>query len=252
VLFTHNKYIETRSLLKVKYVKIKKKNYTLKLLGIYCIVDRVLQLQLLTFLDPLIDSILPENFYGNRKGRSSLEAIAYFFHKSILLNNTFKYYVAFVSIQKCFDYILHTFILDKFLFPVRYKDLFTRWVKCFRVLAYGKKIKMSSGVSRSFVLGSIIYNFILAQALKSFCNRISCYTHTNGFIVGYADDFIIRASNINEVYSILKELKTSLLKVGLGINNENIYGYSSRLKVKFDWLGYTFVAFPIKSVHEAT
>jgi retron-type reverse transcriptase len=88
VSLTHLKCIETSPNLEVKYVEIPKKDISkIRVLEVYNIVDRVLQLQMLTFLDPLIDTLLSENFYGFRKGRSPLQAIAYL-SNSIQLSDT--------------------------------------------------------------------------------------------------------------------------------------------------------------------
>lgn len=126
VSFTHPKHMEIYFNSKVKYVVIKKKGaYRPALLRIHSIIDRVLQLQMLTFLDPLIDIRLPENFYSFRKGRSSLQLIAYL-SRSIQLSDTSRYYLLFADIRKCFDFISHDFILNKFPFPTRHKNLLVR------------------------------------------------------------------------------------------------------------------------------
>jgi retron-type reverse transcriptase len=245
----------------VKYLEIFNANTSkIKLVGVYPFVDRVLQLQMLTFLDPLIDAVLPENFYGYRRGRSSLQAIAYLF-KRILLSDTFKYHLVFVSIQKCFDFISHKVILNKFIFPKKYKYLLVRWVKCICELESGKKIKMLYGVSRGFILGPMICNFILGQVVSNFFEGLNFYnkhnlkhldkpkcsfTHTASFIMGYGDDFIIRVTSSNEVSSVLKKLKSMLLEAGLVLNNKNSYRYDFKIRISFNWLGYTFLVFSSK------
>lgn len=142
VSLTHPKCIKTCFNLEVKWAQIiKEDSSTLKVLKIHSIVDSVLQLQMVTFMDPLIDAILPEHFYGFRRGRSSLQAIAYL-SSSIQLSDISRYHLVFVSIWKCFNSISHEFILEKFPFPLKYKDLLVRWIKCFCVSRSGKKKKM--------------------------------------------------------------------------------------------------------------
>jgi hypothetical protein len=126
VLLTHPKRIKTCPNLEVKYVEMTKEDTSiLKILKIHSIVDSVLQLQMSTFLDPLIDAILPEHFYSSRRGRSPLQAIAYL-SSSILLSDVSRYHLVFVDIWKCFDSISHEFIQDKFPFPNKYKNLLVR------------------------------------------------------------------------------------------------------------------------------
>jgi len=261
-LLTHPKHIEISSNLEVKYVEILKKDTSkLRVLGIHNIVDRVLQLQMLTFLDPLIDATLPENFYSFRKSRSSLQAIASLF-KSIKLSDISKYHLVSVNIRKCFDSITHEFILDKFPFPVKYKNLLVRWIKCFRVLESGKKIKMLSGVAQGSILGPIICNFTLAHLtndffMDPFFSKNPVLKNLKGkirpiqvsrFLMVYADDLMIKVINRDEADYALKKLVNKLSEAGLDINSEKTRSYDLSVKAKFDWLGYTFLALPKKSL----
>lgn len=98
VSLTHPKYIKNCSDLLIRRVQIIQEDSSkLKILRIHNVIDSALQLQMVTFLDPLIDAILPEHFYGFRKGRSSLQAIAYL-SSSIRLSDISKYNLVFVSI----------------------------------------------------------------------------------------------------------------------------------------------------------
>lgn len=126
VSLTHPKHKETIPKLEAKYIEIPHKNTAkISVLRVCNIVDRVLQLQMLRFLDSLIDTLLPDNFYGLRKGRSPLQAIAYL-SRSIQLSATFKYHLVSIDIQNPFDFISHEFILNKFPFPLKYKDFLIR------------------------------------------------------------------------------------------------------------------------------
>lgn len=262
VSLTHPKHMETSLNLEVKYVEIPKKDTSkIRVLGVHNIVDRVLQLQMLTFLDPLIDTTLPENFYGFRKGRSPLQAIAYL-SRSIQLSDTSRYHLVSVDIRKCFDSISHEFILNKFPFPMKYKALLIRWIKCFRVLEFGKKIKMLSGVPQGSILGPIICNFTLAYltndffadpffpknpVLKNLKGKIRPI-QVSRFIIGYADDLMIKVINQDEADYALKKLIGKLSEANLEINIEKTHSYDLSIKTKFDWLGYTFLALPKESL----
>ena len=110
VSLTHPKRMNTSCNLEIKHVKmLKKKIYKIKVLKLYNMVDHIIQLQILTFLDSFIDSTLPGNFYGFRKGRSPLQAIAYL-SKHIQSNDTSnRYHLVSIDIHKCFDSISHEF-----------------------------------------------------------------------------------------------------------------------------------------------
>jgi retron-type reverse transcriptase len=237
VLLTHPKNIKTSADLEVKHVEmLKEDTSTMRTLRIYNTVDLVLQLQMLTFLDPLIDAILPEHFYGFRRGRSSLQAIAYL-SSSIQLSDASKYYLVFVNIWKCFDSISHEFIQDRFPFPMSYKDLLVRWIKCCRVLKSGKKIKMRSGVSRGSALGPLICNFALACLTSNFFKDSFFSKNFNGkirFLICYDDDLIVKVINQNEGYYTLKKLTSRLSEASLDINSEKTRMYDLSTKTKFD------------------
>lgn len=123
----------------VKYIDILKKDSSKKrVLGISNIIDRVIQLQFATLLDPLIDPLLSVNFYGFRKGRNALQAIAYL-SRSIQFNDLTRYHLLKVDIIKCFDNLAHAYILNNFPFPNKYKKLLIRWLKCCSIDQNSKK-----------------------------------------------------------------------------------------------------------------
>lgn len=262
VSLTHPKHMEISPNLEVKYIEIPKKDtFKIRVLGVHNIVDRVLQLQMLTFLDPLIDTLLPENFYGFRKGRSPLQAIAYL-SKSIQLSDISRYHLLSIDIRKCFDSISHEFILNRFPFPLKYKDLLIRWIKCFRVLESGNKIKMRSGVPQGSVVGPIICNFTLAYLTNNFfadpfflknpalknSKGNTRPIQVNRFFLSYADDLMIKVISKDEADYALKKLISELSKAGLKINSEKTHSYDLSIKAKFDWLGYTFLVLPKESL----
>lgn len=256
VSLTHPKYIKTCRDLEVRWVQIAKEDSsTLKVLRIHNIVDSVLQLQMLTFMDPLIDAILPEHFYGFRRGRSSLQAIAYL-SSSIRLSDISRYHLVFISIWRCFDSISHEFIQEKLPFPMKYKNLLVRWIKCFRVSKSGKKKRVWSGISQGSMLSSIICNFTLAHFTSdffkdSFFSKSLTFKNGSGkirFIICYCDDLVIKVINPHEGCYVLKKLIKKLSKVSLNINSEKTCIYDLSTKTKFDWLGYTFLVIPRSSL----
>jgi len=125
----------------VKNVEIKKKDTTdIRVLGISNLIDRISQMQFLILLDPIIDQLLPNNFYGFRKGRNALQALSYL-SKSISISDLTRYYLLKIDIKKCFDNINHNYIIKNFPFPKKYLKLLTRWLKCIKINLNGKKEK---------------------------------------------------------------------------------------------------------------
>lgn len=121
---------------------------------------------------------------------------------------------------------------------------------------------MLSGVPQGSVLGLIICNFTLAYltndffadpffpknpVLKNLKGKIRPI-QVKRFIIGYADDLIIKIINQNEADYSLKKLISKLFKANLEINSEKTHTYDLSIKAKWDWLGYTFLALPKESL----
>jgi hypothetical protein len=127
-----------------------------------------------------------------------------------------------------------------------------RWIKCFRVSKFGKKIRMLSGICQGSMLSFIIRNFTFAYCTSDFFKDLffsKRFTLKNvsgkiRFLMCYRDDLIIKVVNSHEGCYALKKLVRKLSKVNLNINNETLCIYDLSTKIKFDWLGYAFVVIP--------
>jgi len=123
---THPKNVVYSTNMEVRYVEIPKKEVgKVRVLGISNIIDRVLQLQFLILLDPIIDCGLLPHFYGFRKGRSALQAVSYL-SRSIQLSDTNRFVLLSIDIEKCFDNISHEYICSNFPFPTKHSKLLLR------------------------------------------------------------------------------------------------------------------------------
>jgi retron-type reverse transcriptase len=112
--------------MKVQYIKIlKKKVNKVRVLRISNLIDRILQIQFHTLLDPLFDINLPELFFGFRKRRNIHQALAYLY-QSISFSNMNQFYLLYMNITGCFNNIFHKYILKYFYFPKKYKKLLIR------------------------------------------------------------------------------------------------------------------------------
>ena len=116
---THPKNVMTECDTLVNFLKVYKKNFNkIQVLGIKYLKDQIIQLQFLTLLEPIIESELSENFYGFRKERNSLQALA-FLSKSIQSSEISNFFLISVSIGQCFNSISHEFIQKQFPFPIK-------------------------------------------------------------------------------------------------------------------------------------
>jgi hypothetical protein len=258
----------------VKYVEIFKKDAKkVKILGISYLVDKVVQTQFEILLDPLIDVNIPHLFFGFRKGKNTHQAFAYLSH-SINYSNRNQFHLLSINITKSFDTIFHEYILKHFPFPEKHKKLLVRWFKIFKVSEYYfsvnglsklkvKREKLNAGVvQQKFILLPLIVNVVLANVFKNFFDddmfqkrakktrwpEKNKSFEANHYIVGYADDIIMRVSNKKEVNYALKKAEIRLAVAGMRLNKEKTQSYNLSKKTKFDWLGYTFLIFPKEDV----
>lgn len=244
----------------VKYVEIQKKDTNnIRILGISNLLDRISQMQFVILLDPLIDQLLPNNFYGFRKGRNSLQAISYL-SKSIQLSDLTRYHLVKIDIEKCFDNLDHNYIVKNFPFPKKYLKLLIRWLKCTNINQNGKKDKLTKGVCQGSVIGPLICNYVLSNILSKFFNdkqfpKSIKTTNMKGnlrwldvtrFIIGYAEDIMIKVISEQEANYVITKLEKILKPVGLNINK--LWIFNLLLHSKFNWLGYTFLIIPKQEI----
>lgn len=250
----------------VKTVEISKKDMTnTRVLGISNLIDRISQMQFVILLDPLIDQLLPNNFYGFRKGRNSLQAISYL-SKNILISDLDRYHLVKIDLEKCFDNLNHNYIIKNFPFPKKYLKLLTRWLKCININHNGKKDKLTKGVCQGSIIGPLICNYVLSNILinffndKQFPNAIKV-TNMKGnlrwldvtrFIIGYCDDLMIKVVSQQEANYVMAKLDHILKPVGLNININKSFIFNLLLRTKFDWLGYTFLIIPKQEIRYST
>ena len=278
VSLTHPKNVSYEMDMQVRDVDIPKKHSTKsRILGISNIVDRALQLQLLLLLDPVVESTLPEHFYGFRQGRNPLQAIG-FLSRSIQSSDLSRFHLVSVDISKCFDSMSHDFILKRFPWPEKFKGLLLRWLKCIRVFKNGRKMHLEAGVPQGSIVGPVICNFVLSSLTKDFfgdthfpknpcaarkltipgdkvTSRIRTEkTETRSvevtrFLVGYGHDLMIQVISQEEAAYAIEKLGKSLAEADIDISKSQVGIYDLKVKSRFEWLGYTYLVVPQEEIH---
>lgn len=250
----------------VKTIEIVKKDTSdIRVLGISNLIDRISQMQFLILLDPIIEQLLPNNFYGFRKGRSALQAISYL-SKSISVSDLTRYHLIKIDLEKCFDNLCHNFIIKNFPFPKKYLKLLIRWLKCIKINDNGKKIRLTKGISQGSIIGPLICNFVLSNILNDFFNDRQFpstiktinmkgnkrWIDVTRFIIGYSDDIMVKVISEQEANYAMLKLNNILKQAGLNINQNKSFIFNLLFKSKFDWLGYTFLIIPKQDIHYST
>lgn len=89
-------------------------------------VDKVLQRMFITFLDIFIEEKLKSEVFAFRKGRDVKMAVASLYFKLSRIYRTKRICLCSVSVEKCFDDILHDQIIKQYPFPRNYAYLLVR------------------------------------------------------------------------------------------------------------------------------
>lgn len=222
-------------------IKLKKKD----------VIEYIWQLQLFNFLNPLVDTFLPEHFYGCRKDRTALQAVA-FLSTHIQMNKTFKYSLISLKLDSLLNANFYKFILIKFPFPTKYKYLLIRWIKGFCLINLKQKSKNFSNKSKGLIWAPIIYNFILAQVyencftsnllkfLKLYNNKVPFID----FFLNFNNNILIKVTNRIKIAYFITYLRYKFIKLGLSVASEKVIHLDFNRKIKFNWLGYTFLVIP--------
>jgi len=214
--------------LPVKRVEIPKPNGGLRLLGIPCVNDRVIQQAITQILQPIIDPDFSEHSHGFRPNRSAHQAV-----KSVQEGIKQGYgYAVDIDLSKFFDNVDHDLLMNRV----------SKWVEDKRVLALigkylragvsinGKIESTPCGVPQGGPLSPLLANVMLDDLDRYLENQTYRFAR-------YADDFVISVKSSSEGERIKEEVIVFLETLKLPINTEKSQVVSVR---KLSFLGFVF------------
>ena len=264
--FKFNKH----STMDILVVSIPKVNGGFRHLGIANMIDRVLQTQLCILLDAFYEAKYNENQYGFRKGRNPLQALG-FLRKVLDMTNKSRLAIALLDIEKCFDCIPHHIIKKHFKIPKIWQRMLQRWLTPSKWDMGGRFLGvMQCGVAQGSAIGPMICNVIVSYALYEKDRNSKDLSIFNIFkrtfiplgskssykykrhILSYADDITLITNNDIELDLMISAVSDRLKSVGLelAIAKSQIFKYknSNIEKIKFNYLGFTFLYVPNKHI----
>jgi RNA-directed DNA polymerase len=193
----------------VRRVETPKPTGGIRLLGIPCVNDRVIQQAIAQQLNWFIDPTFSEHSYGFRPMRSAHQAI-----KAVQAQIKAKRrYAVDIDLSKFFDEVDHDILMHRLSQRIKDKQVLALIGKYLRagVSIHGKIEATSRGVPQGSPLSPLLANIMLDD-LDRFLEKKE-YPFAR-----YADDFVISVKTLKEGQRIMQEVTVFLKTLKLPIN----------------------------------
>ncbi|MEH1967226.1 group II intron reverse transcriptase/maturase [Nostoc sp.] len=226
----------------LREIPIPKKDGTTRMLKIPTIADRAWQCLAKYALEPAHEATFHARSYGFRTGRSAHDAQMYIFNNLRSKANGIEKRVIELDIEKCFDRINHSAIMDELIAPKGLK------LGIFRCLKSGVNPEFpEQGTPQGGVVSPLLANIALngIESIHRYHEnrgyRITTKTSASSIIepsVRYADDMVIILRPEDDATEILERISEFLRKRGMNVSQK-------KTKVTaatdgFDFLGWHF------------
>lgn len=227
----------------VKAVEIPKKTGGTRRLGIPTVADRIAQMVVKIYFEPMVEPYFKEDSYGYRTGKSALEAI------EVTRKRCWKYdWVLEYDIKGLFDTIDHELLIkavEKHTECRWIKMYIERWLKTPFQTEEGEELtERKAGTPQGGVISPVLANLFLHYAVDKWMER----NHPANLWARYADDGIVHCKSRAEAENLLLKLKQRFAECGLELHPDKtriIYckddnRTGNQKDISFDFLGYTF------------
>ncbi|MEH2214178.1 group II intron reverse transcriptase/maturase [Nostoc sp.] len=226
----------------LREIPIPKKDGTTRMLKIPTIADRAWQCLAKYALEPAHEATFHARSYGFRTGRSAHDAQKYIFINLSSNANGINKRVIELDIEKCFDRINHSAIMDELTAPKGLK------LGIYRCLKAGVNPEFpEQGTPQGGVVSPLLANIALngIESIHRYHDdhrrRITAKTSANDIIepsIRYADDMVIILRPKDDATEILERISEFLRKRGMNVSQK-------KTKVTaatdgFDFLGWHF------------
>lgn len=218
-------------------------------LGIPTMADRARQALVKLALEPEWEAKFEPNSYGFRPGRCTHDAIEAIFNFIRLKPK----YVLDADIEKCFDHISHTALLEKLQAIHPIARLVRGWLKA-GILDGDHLLFPEQGTPQGGVISPLLANVAL-HGLEQAIVSTKPKRHRPA-LIRYADDLVILHHDLDGLHQARQEAEQWLADIGLRLNptktriTHTLTPYQDR--VGFDFLGFTIRQYPVTKHHTRT
>jgi len=226
----------------VRAVAIPKKDGGERILGIPTVADRVAQMVVKTYLEPLVEPSFHEDSYAYRPGKSALDAV------DTARKRCWRYdWVDDLDVRGFFDNLDH----DLALRAVRkYTDsrwmllYIERWLKAPAQRADGTLVARTKGTPQGGVISPLLANIFLHLAFDDWMRQ----AHPGTPFERYADDVVVHCRTEKQAQAVKASIEARLKQCKLELHPEKtkiVYCKDDDRRgtypnQSFDFLGYTF------------
>ncbi|MBF0235960.1 MAG: group II intron reverse transcriptase/maturase, partial [Desulfamplus sp.] len=211
-------------------------------LGIPTVADRIAQMTVKLYLEPVLEPVFDVDSYGYRPGKSALDAL------NATRSRCWQFdWVLDLDIKGFFDNIDHDLMMKAVCFHTDCKWIqlyIERWLKAPAQMQDGKQVERSLGTPQGGVISPLLANLFLHYAFDAWMRR----TYPGVPFERYADDIVVHCKSEKEALSIHRNLKERMTACKLEFHPEKTkiaYCKDANRRgnydtVSFDFLGYTF------------
>jgi group II intron reverse transcriptase/maturase len=226
----------------VRRVELRKDDGGTRQLGIPTVADRIAQMVVKRFLEPLVEPQFDRDSYGYRPGKSALEAVG------VARQRCWRYaWVLDLDIRAFFDSIEQTLLMRAVR---KHSDCpwvllyIARWLTAPMQMEDGSLVARERGTPQGGVISPLLANLFLHYAFDRWMRR----NYPDIPFERYADDGICHCQSEEQARMLRASLEQRFAECGLTLHPQKTHVVYCKdddrrgdfTNQKFDFLGYTF------------
>ena len=235
----------------VRAVSIPKANGGERILGIPTVADRIAQMVVTMYLEPLVEPCFHPDSYGYRPGKSALDAVGTA-RKRCWRSD----WVIDLDIKGFFDNLDHQLVMRAVRkhTDCRWVLLYLeRWLQAPMLRADGTLENRDKGTPQGGVCSPLLANIFMHHAFDEWMRQ----NYPQALFERYADDVLVHCKTEREAILMLQAIKERLAQCKLELHPEKTHivyckdddRRKNYPKESFDFLGYTFRSRRAKNKH---